>query len=108
MSIDLERLKTDLRAAAEASRIAAQGSDGGTSNTDTVYLFLPGAREQQVMDALQAAGIRGWKSEYLGKAAYYLVAPGAGQGESNTRAVRALHASLTANGWDASICYRMD
>lgn len=105
--IDYEKLAEDLNDAKKAAVDAAKGEDGGSCNSDTMYLRLPRAREAKVIEAAEKAGLHARKGDYFGTA-YFVYPPECGQAESRYRAVQAMKRVMTARGWDANVFYYMD
>ncbi len=107
MKYDYKKLTEDLKRAKEAGMIASKGEDGGTANLDRVTLRLPGAREQKVIEAFEAAGLyTSGRTEWIGLR-YFINGPG-GQGNSRVRANEAMRKVLEEAGYNVLIYHQMD
>jgi len=88
---------------------AAKGDDGGSANMDSVFLRVPRAREEKVLETIQKAGLYCLhKSKWLGSYGYLISPAGCGQGNSRYRAVQAMVKSLKEDGLEATPFYMMD
>ena len=107
MAIDYKKLTDDLIKAKIAAEEAAKGDDGGTANLDTMTIELPRAREKKVLEAIQQAGLYGYKGQWLGTR-YFISPPTCGQGNSRARAVQAMAKVMKQAGYDVLVYYHMD
>ncbi len=107
MKYDYKKLTEDLVQAKAAGEVAARGEDGGTANLDRITIKLLGAREQKVIEAVEAAGLHTMgKTEWIGPR-YFISGPG-GQGNSRVRANEAMRKVLEEAGYNVLIFHKMD
>ena len=106
--MDYEKLTTDLIKAKNKAKEAAKGEDGGTANSDSVFIILPRAREVKVLDAICSAGLHCTGKTYWIGNGYLISPPGGGQGNSRARAMEAMTESLKEDGYDVLGYYQMD
>jgi hypothetical protein len=108
MAIDFKKLEETCRAAKVASEAAGKSEDGGACNFDSVFIRLPRVKEEKVLAALNAGGLRGYKTKHFGSIGFIVIPTGCGQGNSRTRAMEAMLAVFKGAGFDASGWYQMD
>lgn len=86
--MDYEKLTKDLIKAREAAQKAVKGEDGGTANFDCMTLALKGTREERVIQAVEAAGLRTFgKTQWIG-VRYFINPPIGAQGNDRCRQVK--------------------
>ncbi|SKC62150.1 hypothetical protein [Maledivibacter halophilus] len=106
--MDYKKLNNSLIKARKASMKAGNIEDGGTANLDCVFLRLPRAREDKVLETIKGAGLycRG-KRKWIGNG--YMISPvGCGIANSRNRAMEAMKKSLEDDGYDVLPYYQMD
>lgn len=102
------KLTNDLKDAYNVATRATEGmQDKGTSNLDKVFLVLPRAREDKVIEAIKEAGLycRG-KRQWIG--AGYMITVSNGQGDQNTQAVTVFTEFMTSRGYKAIAFRKID
>lgn len=106
--MDYKKLQDTLKKAREASIEAGKGEDGGTANLDCVFLRLPHARGDKVLEAIRNAGLYcRKKTKWMGVG--YMISPvGCGIANSRARAMEAMKKVLEDNGYDVTGYYQMD
>lgn len=107
MAINYLKLTDDLIKAKNACMESAKGEDGGSANLDTLYLSIPRAREEKVIEAIKHAGLHGKKTAYYGTK-YFIYPVGVGQGNSRYRGVQAMKRIMASEGWDVNVFYKTD
>lgn len=108
---DLAKLTEDLRSAAQLAQTAADRvDDAGTCNLDGVFLRLPRVREAEVIAAIEAAGLGGfkWANHRWYRTGYLISPPVRGQADKRDAAATAMYQYLRDAGWDASHWQQMD
>jgi hypothetical protein len=111
MKLDKKKLVEDLKAAkAAAELVAMRSDDGGTCNFDSAMLDVKGARERDVMEAIEEAGLHGYRHSggWMWKGMYSLSAPVFGQGNCRTVQAEKMALELRERGWKTSVYYQMD
>lgn len=102
------QLTIDLKDAYKATTDAIEGiDDKGTANLDKVFLVLPRAREERVLEAIKDAGLycRG-KRQWIGDG--YMISVSNGQGDKNAKAVTVFTEFMTNRGYQAISFRKMD
>lgn len=108
---NLAKLTEDLRCAAHrALARAREVRDDGTCNLDGVFLRLPRVREAEVIAAIEAAGLGGfkWANHRWYRTGYLISPPPTGQAYKNEVAATAMYQYLRDAGWDVSHWQQMD
>lgn len=105
--IDYNKLEADLIKARIAAENSITNDDEGSANLDKVAISLPGYDEEKVCKAALNAGLRSYKTDWLGKG-YFISAPIGAQGNNNTRQVEAMKNILSELGYDVLVFYKMD
>jgi len=106
--VNYTKLTIDLKDAYKATTDATEGTDDkGTANLDKVFLVLPRAREDKVLEAIKDAGLycRG-KRQWIGSG--YMISVSNGQGDKNTKAVTVFTEFMTNRGYQAIAFRKMD
>lgn len=92
-----------------------QAADGGTSNLDSVAIFVPNVRKSTIDSAADFASTYATKFHWLGSTAYWVDVGAMGQGSRNTAMVeagaQAMQKVFDKHGmttWRAMVYYRMD
>lgn len=98
------KLTQDLKAAAEVASPLADTDDGGTCNFDSAVLYLPRWVAQKTNQAIQAAGLRGWRHSD----GYILSVPVPRQGNARTRQAEAMRDYMRDLGYQTGMYYQMD
>lgn len=104
-----KRLSDVIREAIKAGQAAEIGIDDntGSSNIDSVIIYLPRWNREKIKQAAKEAGTHAVVSNYSNRG--ILLDPvTSGQGQRRTENVRAMKKSLEAAGYDVSIYYCMD
>lgn len=102
------KLSNDLKDAYNVTTRAIEGiQDKGTSNLDKVFLVLPRAREDKVIEAIKEAGLycRG-KRQWIGTG--YMISVSNGQGDQNTQAVTVFTEFMKSRGYEAIAFRKVD
>lgn len=87
---------------------AENGDDNGTSNFDSVAVYLPRWREKLVMQAAEEAGTHCTKYHDC-TGTYYVIAPTTNaQGRRRTQNAKAIRETLEYFGYDTMVHYRAD
>ena len=92
----------------EAKKAAETTDDGSTCNFDCCLLYLPRYNEEKTIEAIQAAGVGGFKSNFLGKVCYMLGNPIFAQGNQRTVQAEKIAEVMKLKGYDVDIYYQMD
>jgi hypothetical protein len=109
MAIDYNKLTEDLKWARKCAVIAeANVEDSGTCNLDDLMLELPKASEKKVMTAIEAAGLRGYKTRFMGTPVFLIGPPMPGQAYKRTAQAEAMSRHMSKQGWISSVWYQMD
>lgn len=104
-----EKLTSNLSLAIEkATEVAAVTDDNGTCNFDSCVLLLPRWNEKETLNAIKAAGVRGFKSSFLGKQCYFIVNPVSAQGNRNTVQAEKIANIMSQLGYEAYCYMQMD
>lgn len=107
--VNLEKLANDAKVArllAEAT--AAVTVDNGTCNLDSTVLRLEkGQRCKPVIEALQAGGLSGYETQWLGRG-IMISPPGDGNANRRHASNEAIYESLKRAGWRVTPYYQMD
>lgn len=102
----LTSLPEKVRIAIAAGKAAAEAypNDGGSANLDRVVIPVPGLR------ASQLPTLPGYVQKRSGhhQQGIHLDTPWPGQGNQHSAGVRAMHASLQAQGVDCYIYHQLD
>lgn len=104
-----KQLSEDIREAVKAGQEAEVGviDRYGSSNIDSVIIYLPRWNREKIRQAAKEAGVNVVVSGYSSRG--ILLDPVTnGQGQRRTENVRAMKESLEAAGYDVSIFYCMD
>lgn len=109
MKIDYEKLVKDLSTANQLANDSIKNmDDGGTANLDCVFLRIPRAREDKVLEAIKKAGLYcSSRTKWIGSG-YMIIPTGVGQGNTRYKGVEVMAKVLKDFGWDVSIYYRVD
>lgn len=96
-----ELLTEDLKEAKDkAIKLAEESDDGGTANLDSTFLRLKSWREQNVIEAIAAAGLFcSGKSSWIGQG--YFISINVGQGNKRTVARNEFIKILDSKGYKA-------
>lgn len=109
MAINYDKLAADLN---HANQVACQAvrdiDDGGTANRDAVFLRIPRAREDSVLDAIRIAGLYCRRKSYWVGQGYFITPTCGGQGNKRAKAVDVMAQTLNELGWDALTYEQMD
>ena len=103
------KLTESLIKASEAAKKAAESiDDGGTANLDSVFLMIPRAREDKVLEAISNAKLRCFgRTQWIGSG-FLIDPPVVGQGNKRAKAMVAMKDSLAGDGWSVLGFYKMD
>lgn len=98
--MNYKKLTEDLIKAREAAEKAVKGEDGGSANMDCMTISLKGAREEKVIQAVEAAGLytRG-RTQWIG-VRYFISVPVAAQENDRCRQVGAMCKVMREQGYD--------
>lgn len=108
MAFDYRKFEVTCRQAYTAAKKAAQSSDdGGTCNQDSVFVVLPYARKEKILDILSSAGLSGFEWRRFGRAGF-LISTSFGQGAANERAMEAKKEVFKEAGYEVSGWYQID
>ena len=105
--IDYKKLTDDLIKAREAAEKEITGEDGGSANRDCITLRLKGYREDKTLDAIRKAGLRGFKTEWIGTR-YFINPPGVGMGNDRVRQAEAMYKVMQDLGYEPLMFEQMD
>lgn len=103
-----EKLTAALGKAAEAARPLGDTDDGGTCNFDSLELSLPRYNAKNTIEAIAAAGLRGFRTTQFGTTVYLIHPPVSRQGNARTRQAEAMRDVMKKLGYSASVWYQMD
>ena len=103
-----EALTEALREAVEAARPFGDTEDGGTCNFDSLALYLAHYNEAQTLEAIKAAGVRGFKSSLWRNKVYIIGVPCPRQGNARTRQAEKMRDVMRERGYAAGVHYQMD
>ena len=102
-----KKLTEDLMKARKAAEGATTGEDGGSANRDCLTIKLKGYRENNVIKAINNAGLTGFKAEWLGPR-FFINPPKCGQGNDRVRQVEAMYKVMSDLGYDTLMFEQMD
>jgi len=108
VSVDWQKLKTDLIAAREAAQAVPNAGDGGSANNDAASVVIPRVRGRKVQDVARSAGLGCSERTRFGTRVFLLNSPKGGQGDHNTQQAEAMVKVLKARGWAASMWWQID
>lgn len=104
-----EKLQKDLtEAVGKAKEKAMTTDDGGTCNFDCCVLFLPRYNQEKTLEAINATGVRGFKSNHFGKVCYMLSNPILAQGYQRTAQAEKISEIMKSKGYDTTVYYMID
>lgn len=105
----IEILKAAFAEASIVARIASEGDDKGSCNTDTAVLLTPYRYRKHVHDAAIGTGLqvreRRWSFYGL---CFFIDSELCGQASKNTRIAEAIKSAFISNGLEATVYYEMD
>ena len=109
MMTKYEQLRQDLTEAVNQAVVTALNTDdGGTCNFDSCLLFLPRYNEEKTIEAINAAGIGGFKSNHFGKVCYMLGNPIFAQGNRRTAQAEKINEVMRSKKYDTDVYYMID
>lgn len=103
-----EKLTYDLEIASELAKEKTKGmNDGGSANTDSVFIKLPRLNEEKVLAAMKKANVScGKKTEWIGKG--YFIYPADGMGDVRATQMKTMLNHLKDCGYNCLGFYMID
>ena len=104
-----QELANDLSEAASEGVIkAGDVSDSGTCNCDSIFVKLPNFNENKTLDAIEKAGLSGYKTKRFYTTGFLISPPNTGQARKREVAAETMYQALKAKDYDVSQWHQMD